>query len=235
MVARLNQEAGTRAKASAAWSAAVRYLSTAAELLPADSVRRHYDLWFSVHCELAWCLYYSGDSEHLEDLLDDLLGNAADVGDQVRVQDIRMEYHHLEGRYARAVDIQKDTLRMLGVDVDAEPLDVLLGRELATVPTLLGDRTVEDLVSGPEMTSPRQKAIMDVLMRLWTSAYLDAQMELVAWSSCKMTNTSLEHGNCHLTSYGFMNYGYVCVAMLGEIRPRSSVREGRHRTGRAVR
>jgi diguanylate cyclase (GGDEF)-like protein len=213
-LAKLNQQAGAKAKASTAYNAALNYLSIAAELLPQDGWREHYALSFSIYSEWAWCLLYAGKTATIETLFSTLLAHARDVPDTVKVHIIRMQYYHLQGDYPKAVEIQIEALGMLGVEVDAQALSELLGRELETVPKLLGNRAIESLEQAPLMQSSQQQAIMDILMELWTSAYLDSQLELVAWSSCKMTNISLEHGNNHLTAYGYMNYAFVCVAML---------------------
>ncbi len=210
----LNLKAGRRAKSGTAHSAALKYLLIAAELLPAEAWSQHYALTFAIFSELAWCRFYAGESEGIEELFEQLLGHARGLDDQVRVHGIRMEYYQLAGDYARAVEIQKEALRLLGVDIDESEIGTLLQRELEAVPGLLGGRSIEELQDSPPMDSPRQAAVMDILMGLWTSAYLDSRLELVAWSSCKMTNISLQYGNSPLTSYGFMNYAFVCVAML---------------------
>lgn len=215
-LAMLNRDAGCRAKGAAAYASALRYFSVAVELLPQEAWYDHFELAFSVRCDLAWCLYYVGETASIEPLIAELLANARDIYDQVKVHTIRMEYFHLAGNYAKAVEIQKEALGLLGVAMDGPDRSTLLPRELEAVPKLLGSRTIEELEQAPLMEAPHQKAILDILMRLWTSAYLDSQLELVAWSSCKMTNISLAHGNSHLTSYGYMNYAFVCVAMLGQ-------------------
>ncbi|HRY17087.1 MAG TPA: diguanylate cyclase [Candidatus Competibacteraceae bacterium] len=215
-LAALNQEAGQQAKGGTAYAAALNYLSSAVELLPADQWSRHYDLTFSIHSEWAWCRFYAGETAGIEALFATLLAHAQGLEDAVRVHTIRMEYYHLAGDYGRAVEIQKEALRLLGVEIDGEGISALLERELDAVPRLLGGRRIESLCDAPLMDSPRHAAIMDILMGLWTSAYLDSQLELVAWSSCKMTNISLEYGNNRLTAYGYMNYAFVCVALLGQ-------------------
>jgi diguanylate cyclase (GGDEF)-like protein len=224
---RINRAAAERAKRAAAYPSALRYLTIAAELLPEEAWNRHYDLAFAIHTELAWCLFYAGETESIEDLFNRLLSEAKNLQDRMKVHMIRMEYHHLQGRYAQAVNIQTEALRLLGIEVEAEERGTLVSNEIETVSGLLGGRTIEELADAPQMESPHYNMVMDVLRSLWTSAYLDAQVELVAWSSCKMTSISLQYGNNHLTSYGYMNYAYVCVALLDQY-------ETGHRFGRVA-
>ncbi|MCP5158629.1 MAG: diguanylate cyclase [Gammaproteobacteria bacterium] len=212
----LNWQAGQQAKSSTAYTSALNYLAIAAELLPIEQWSRHYDLTFSIYSEWAWCRFYAGETTEIEALFAMLLAHVQGLEDTIRVHTIRMEYYHLAGDYGRAVEIQKEALRLLGVEIDDEGLSALLERELETVPRLLGGRRIESLYDAPLLDSPRHAAIMDILMGLWTSAYLNSQLELVAWSSCKMTNISLEYGNNPLTAYGYMNYAFVCVALLGQ-------------------
>lgn len=211
----LNLEAGLRAKNGAAFAAAVKYLLVARELLPGDAWQERYALTFTIHCELARCRHYAGLVEELDALFETLLSRARSTEDAVKVHMIRMMHSHLSGDYRGAVEIQKQALELLGVEILKADIASLLHGELENVGRLLGDRSIEDLEFADTMDSPRHEAIMDILMELWTSAYLDSQLELVAWSSCKMTNISLEYGNNHLTAYGYMNYAFVCMAVLG--------------------
>jgi len=212
----LNQKAGLRAKSGTAYAAAIKYLTIARELLPEGAWSEQYTLTFSVHCELARCLYYAGETDEIENVFKILLDHAESIDDTVEVHIIRMLHHHLEGDYVGAVEIQKDVLTLLGVNIKVTDITTLLQNEMESVSQLLGDRSIEDLENEKLIDSPRHEAIMYILRELWTSAYLSSQLELVAWSSCKMTNISLEYGNNHLTSYGYMNYAFVCVAMLGQ-------------------
>ncbi|MCB2188645.1 MAG: diguanylate cyclase [Deltaproteobacteria bacterium] len=215
-LARLNLQAGQRAKDGNAYAAAIRYLTLARDLLPPTAWQGLYALTFTIHCELAQCLHYAGETSELAELFQTLLTRSASLEDTIQVHMIRMLHHHLAGDYAGAVAIQKEALALLGVEVTDENLSAQLQEELASVGGLLGERSIESLEHAKLLDSPRHEMIMDILMELWTSAYLASQLELVAWSSCKMTNISLEHGNNHLTSYGYMNYAFVCVALLGQ-------------------
>lgn len=216
-LAALNRDAGVQARNAAAYTSALKYMTAAVELLCEDAWCSHYPLTFSIYSELAWCRFHAGESEGIEAIFDTLLSRANSVEDRVHVHKIRMEHYHLEGDYTRAVAIQKEALGLLGVQLDEnESITALLNQELERVPALLAGREIESLYDAPAMESSVHASIMDILMRLWTSAYLDSQLELVAWASCKMTNISLEHGNSSLTSYGYMNYGFVCVALLGQ-------------------
>ncbi len=222
---RLNREAGRLARRATAYEGALGYFSQAAGLLPEDAWESRHSLSFDIHCELAWCRFYAGETEGIETLFEILLEQARELDERQRVQAIQMEYHHLAGDYARAVAIQLQALGELGVSVDEARIGEQLQQELGAVEGLLGGRSIESLADGPVMDDPRQAAVMDILMGLWTSAYLASKLELVAWSSCKMTTISLQYGNNRLSSYGYMNYAFVCVAMLGQY-------ETGHRFGR---
>lgn len=215
-LARLNLEAAVMAKGAAAYASAVGYLRVARALLPEGSWSSDHDLTFTVVCELAACLCFTGETEAIEPIFVQLLEQAQDAEERVAVHRIRMEHEHLQGNYSRAVMIQQEALRLLGVAVpqDAEALQTRLQQALDEVSRLLGNRTIECLVDAPPMRSRHHQTIMDILMGLWTSAYLDSQQTLVAWASCHMTNLSLEHGNSPLSSFAYMNYAFVCVAML---------------------
>ncbi|MBF0507493.1 MAG: serine/threonine-protein kinase PknK, partial [Deltaproteobacteria bacterium] len=103
-LAGLNQEAGRRAKNGAAYASALKYLSVAQELLPQNGWRDHYNLTFSINSDLAWCRFYAGVTDEIEELFSTLLSQAKSLDDAIEVHLIRMEYYHLQGAYAKAIE-----------------------------------------------------------------------------------------------------------------------------------
>ncbi len=216
VLAGLNLEAGRRAQEATAYASAIRYLQCGRELLPENAWDVLYDLTFALHCDLALNLHFGGEVDEIEALFTLLTAHAATLEDTIKVHMIRMRHYHLSGDYIAAVETQKKGLALLGVDIGQRDIQALLQEELEAVPRLLGERTIEKLVDETVMDSSRYQMVMNLLMEMWTSAYLSSQLELVAWASCKMTTISLEFGNSPLTSYGYMNYAFVCMALLGQ-------------------
>ena len=216
-LAQLNKAAGILAKQSTAFEAAKDFLTLAVNLLPSDIWDTNDSLAFEIYSELAWCRFYAGEQEGMNDLFTLLLNKATGDKDRLKIETIRMEYFHLHGDYRQAVAIQIDALQRMGVEINLDDAGLFLEQELALVPQLLNGREIEQLLNSERLpVDSNQEQILDILMRLWTSAYLAAQSELVAWCSCKMTNISLKYGISHLSSFGLMNYGFVCVAVLKE-------------------
>lgn len=218
MLAKLNLSAGQAAKQGTAYNSAIKFLTTGIELLDEDIWESDYTLAYGLYSELAWCQFYAGKSEGVEAIFDLLVEHAKTRDDYINVHTIRMEYYHLCGDYTKALEIQKLALTLLGITVDDFAIDAMLQEELANVEKLLKGRNIEDLPSSPELNAAEQLAILDILMRMWTSAYLASQASLVAWSSCKMTSISLKDGNSLFTSFAYMNYAFVCVALLDNFK-----------------
>jgi predicted ATPase len=73
---RLDVLAGKRAKASAAYASARRFLDIAASLVPPDAWSARYDEAFALSLELAECEYLVGNYRRADEILDGLLKRA---------------------------------------------------------------------------------------------------------------------------------------------------------------
>ncbi len=216
-LAGLNLKAGLKAKSALAYQPAVKYLTSAKELLSSD-MQTHYRLTFDVYKALAESAFLTGDFEQADALYPTLLAHAESNLDKIQVYFVQMEQYQLQGKYLDALHAEMAGLALLGIDVpeSAEGQQSLLGEELGKVQVLLGDRVIADLLDLPEMTSSEHQATMHLLMGVWISAYLSANQTLVGWSSVKMTNLSLEYGNSDISSFGYVNYGFVACGIIGD-------------------
>jgi PAS domain S-box-containing protein len=101
-----------------------------------------------------------------------------------------------------------ECLRHVGIDWSAHPTEVDARREYERIWSLLGDRTIEDLVDLPLMQDPEARATLDLLTSLGLPA-LYTDKNLYALSACMAVNLSLEHGNSEGSPLN-----YVITAMI---------------------
>jgi predicted ATPase/GAF domain-containing protein/anti-anti-sigma regulatory factor len=217
-LAELNLAAGRRAKAATAHRAAADYFRSGLELLPEDAWRHHYELTLALYTERAEAEYMSGNFEQALALYPDALAHARTAMDKVGVRFLHATQLQLQGRHAEAIQIQLAALALLGWSVpeSGEVLQAMLDKELAAVAVGLGGRNIEDLVRAPRMLSPEAIAMMGILQGLLYAAYVNSNQTLANLSLVKMTTLSLEHGNSDLSSFGYVGYGMVIGAVLGD-------------------
>ena len=88
-------------------------------------------------------------------------------------------------------------------------------REYERIWSLLGSRTIEELIDLPLMDDPAPLATVDVLGKLVPPAsHTDAN--LVCLASCKAASLSLERGNCDASCVAYVMLARVAGPLFGD-------------------
>src|SRR6516165_4340621 len=207
-VAELNLIAGKRAKASSAYASALAYLTAGAALLPADAWQRRQELAFELELHRADCEVYAGELQQAEERLVMLTTRAVGTVQRCIVAHRRVDLYVILGAGERAAAVALECLRHVGIDWSAHPTEADARREYERIWSLLGDRTIEDLIDLPVIQDPEARATLDVLTSLALPA-LYTDRNLFALSACMAVNLSLEHGNSEGSPLN-----YVVTAMI---------------------
>ncbi|MGY8682809.1 AAA family ATPase [Bradyrhizobium sp. UFLA05-153] len=207
-LAALNLIAGKRAKASAAYAVALTYLIVGGELLADDRWQQCRELTFELELNRAECEFLTGDFRAAERRLENMSAFTAGAVEQALVACLGIDLYSALARSDRAVQVALDYLRQRGIHWSPHPVDAEVRLEYDRIWSLLGPRTIEELVNLPPMTDPESLAIVDVLTRVGPAAQF-TDKNLHALASCKAINLSLEKGNSD-SSCG----AYVLVATI---------------------
>ena len=204
-LAELNLGAGLRAKASSAYTSALKYLVDGAALLADDAWQRRHDLVFSLELHRAECEFLIGQSAAAEQRLTELSSRAANVLELATVTCLRVDLYTTLDRSDRAVAVCLQYLRHLGIEWSPHPAEQEVQRAYAQIWSRLGGREIEDLVSLPLMTDPVSLATLDVLTKVLPPA-LFTDANLLSLAICSAVNLSLERGNSDgsCVAYGWL-------------------------------
>ena len=212
--AELNLAAGKRAKASSAYVSALSYLATARTLLPEAAWQHRHDQAFEIELHTADCEVCTGALHAAEERLVALASRAAGTVQQCAVARRRVDLYAMLGVGERAVPVALECLRQAGIDWPPHPGEEATGREYQRIWSLLGDRTIEDVVDLPLMQDPEALAILELLTKMSVPAeYVDDN--LVTLSICRATNLSLEHGNSDAAPVSYAAAGMIASARFG--------------------
>ncbi len=192
-LAELDLIAGKRAKASTAYAAALNYLQAGAELLPDDRWRRCHELTFALELNRAECEFLTGNMVAAEKRLAELSSFAAGAVEEAAVACLGIDLYPALARSDRAVEIAIDYLHRRGIDWSPHPTDAEVRREYERIWSLLGARTIEQIIDLPPMSDPESLATLDVILRLAPAANF-TDKNLYALGPCKAINLSLEKG-----------------------------------------
>jgi PAS domain S-box-containing protein len=202
-LAEFNLLAGRRAKASTAYASALTYLVTGVELLRDDYRERRHALTFPLEFHRAECEFLTGEISAAEERLAELSRRAKTSVEQAVVACLHIDVCTTLNQSSRAVGVALDYLRHVGIAWSSHPQEEEVRHEYERIWSLLGDRTVEDLIDLPLMEDPESLATVNVLSKVWPPAlYTDA--DLACLTICKAVSLSLERGHCDASCFAYV-------------------------------
>ena len=214
-LAELNLIAAKRAKAATAYTSALKYLTAGTALLLEDSWNRRRDLVFHLELHRAECEFLTGELAAAEVRSASLSTRAKDCSERAAIASLRMEVCLTRGQSPRAVEVAIEFLRGEGIDLSPRPTDVETQREYDCVRSLIGSRTVDELLDLPLMVDPKSLAILDVLTKLVPAAlFTDANLYCLA--TCKAVRLSLERGYSDGSCPQFEWFGLITGTRFGD-------------------
>jgi PAS domain S-box-containing protein len=216
-VAQLYLIAGKRAKTSTAYASALKYLSTAADLLENDCWERKRELIFDLEFHRAECEFLTGQSTAADQRLTMLSSRAANPAELATVTCLRVDLYTTLDRTDRVVAVCLDYLRNVGIEWPAHPTEEEARREYERIWIKIGNRSIEELVGLPLMSDPTSLGTLDVLTRfLGPVAYTDPN--LVSLTACRAINLSLEQGNGDGSCVAYVWLGRIAGPHFGDYK-----------------
>ncbi len=217
-LARLNLDAGKKAKASAAFEAARDYFKKGACLLDEKHWTSDYILAFDLSLGLAECEYLCGNFDAVEELSEILRKRAVSNLDRARIFNLRMVHFENKARYNEALLTARNCLELFGVSFPNKPDEKLaaLEAEIDSIQVLLGDRSIESLIDLPVMTNPEIQTVMNILTDIWSVTYITGDEILARLISATLVRLSLEYGNAAESAYGYVTHAITVGPVRGD-------------------
>jgi PAS domain S-box-containing protein len=213
-LAGLNLLAGKRARASTAYTSALKYFSAGVALLADDCWERRHELIFPLEYHRAECEFLTGQLAAVEERLTLLSSRAADTVEQASVACLRVDLYTTLNQSDRAVAVCVDYLRHLGVEWSPHPTKEETRREYEGIWLKLGNRAIEELIDLPLMSDPASLATMDVLTKVVPPA-LFTDANFLSLAICRAVNLSLERGNSDGASFLYVWLGIIAGPHFG--------------------
>ncbi len=212
---RLNHKAGRKAKASAAYSSAVKFYDKAVLLLGAESFTTDYELSFLIHLELAEVSYLSGEIEKAESLLELLLENGKERLDKANVYISKSIMYLMISNFPASKDACKDGLALFDITVPDEVTGDILQDSFAQLETLKAGRPIADFFDLPQLSDKDQYTIFIIFFNYATPAYYTDQ-NLWIWIILKEIGISITYGNSDFSDVVYCAYGLILGSGLGD-------------------
>ncbi|MEG4961444.1 MULTISPECIES: AAA family ATPase [unclassified Microcoleus] len=214
-LAKLNLTAGRKAKAAAAYEAAVRYLRVAMELLPADCWHSQYDLTLAIYESTAESEYLNINYEYSKNMVDIVLKKSKTLLEKVNVYELQIQSYNAQNRPLEALNTGLEVLKLLSISFPHNPTLLNIVAGLINTKLSLGFKRIEDLANLPEMTAPDKQAALRILSGILSSA-IQAKPLLVPLLTFRMVKLCIKYGNSPYASIAYVYYG-VILCRLGDI------------------
>ena len=215
-LAKLNLIAGKKAKACAAYQAALKYFNAGLELLPDGVWQSHYDLIMEIHSEALEASYINTDFERSFYLSNVIMSRAKKLLDKLPVYELKVIFHFNQNQAQASIDIALEALKMLGVYIPKNPQRLNILMELFRTKLALRNKQIEDLLQLPPMTDPNKIAAIRILTNMVPAAFI-ALPDMFPLIAFKIVTLSLKYGNTPLSSVGYSNYASLQCGVLGDM------------------
>ena len=215
-LARLNLEAGKKAKASAAYAPAFGYLKSGIDLLEENPWEGQYDLTVALYTESTDAAYLMGDYDTMNKLAEVTLARAKTTLEKVKIFTARINACIAREDYRGAIDAALPSLELFtsrfGIKIPKKPTKVHIGIELFQVLIKLFGKKPEDILNLPRATDPEMLAAGKILASVGHAAFY-ADPNLLALIILKSLRLAFKYGLAPEHAFGFTAYGIVRVVL----------------------
>ena len=214
-VAGLNLVAGRRARASTAYTSALKYFVAGSALLPSDSWELRHQLVFSLELHWAECEFVTGAVTQAEQRLATLAERSANASERGFVARLQVDLYMALSQRDRAVSVGLDYLRHIGIHWPIHPGNDDVRRQYEKLWSRIGSRAIEDLFDLPQMTDAVALATLDLLTALMPPAFFtDANLRSLV--VLKAVELSLEWGHSEASCVHYVMFGAIAGALFGD-------------------
>ena len=217
-LARLNLQAGEKAKSAIAYQPAAEYFETAIQLFGNSSWEVDREYTFNLYYQGAESHYLLANFDRCRQLCQVLLERATSVFEKIQVFHLQMVERISQVDHAGSIAIGFEALNLLEIEVpspeDAPALKQAFQQQMQRYKQLLSDRRIANLKTAPEMSDWRAREIIHVCMRMSDPAILSHPLafNLIAIIG---VNCSLEFGNDPVSA---LIYVFMGIILIGEFR-----------------
>lgn len=211
----LTIDAANDAMRANAYDASLRYLDAAEKTLRGDPWTETPGLAFHIALQRASIAYLQNDIETARRTSTDLLARPLAVFDRVRVLELVILLETSQLNYRTALQTGRTAIALLGERLANNPSQVQVLVDLMATKRRLRGLSPEALLELPRMSNLEKQAVMRVLVLLSAPAYF-SEPNLLPMIALKMVRLSLEYGNASDSAFGYVIYGMLHCAVLGD-------------------
>jgi len=201
-LAELNLIAGEKAKASAAYEAALNYLTVAMGMLDADSWESDYELARDIYVGAIEAEYLNSNYERSDELVAVALAKIQSLLEKVNVYKLKIQSYLAQNAMQDTIELGLKVLEMVGVSLEKEAPKI--------------EVKIEELADLPEMTDANKLAALEILHFAKDAAF-STNPELMLQFEFTRVNLCINYGNSAIASEVYVSYGLILCGLMNDI------------------
>jgi predicted ATPase/signal transduction histidine kinase len=205
-LARLDLLAARKARESAAFEAALKYLETGMARLPEDLWEREHELAYALFRERGELEYLNSRFDAAESFVERAIAREADILRRAELHGMLVVQYTLRALYPKAIETARRGLALFAVALPEDDYETARDAELARIEALLRGRGLNALADLPPMQDARQRAVMTLLMNLGPPCYR-SHPRLWSVIVALEIRLCLQHGATPSASYSYPAFG----------------------------
>ncbi|MBP0029437.1 AAA family ATPase [Roseofilum sp. Guam] len=207
-LARLNLKSGKKAKLSAAYQAALKYLKIGIKLLVEDSWVSEYELTLELYIEASETAFLSTDFDQMEQYSQVVSNRATRKIEKSRIYEVKILAYSAQRKLLKAIKVGLEFLNLLGLNFPVSPTeeDVLVAMQQTK--SILEERKIDDLINLPAMKDPQKLIAMQMMNKLLMPAAV-GMYSLIPLLVSQQINLLIQYGNTEDAIGTYTMYAYL--------------------------
>ncbi|NER04385.1 MAG: hypothetical protein F6K17_18115, partial [Okeania sp. SIO3C4] len=220
-LAKLNLQAGKKAKNSTAYKTALEYLEIGKKLLAENSWEEQYKFTLELQVETLEVLYLNYQWEQVEKLSTTILEKVNNILDGIKIYELVILSYHGQFQPQKSVDIAFKVLEKLGIKLSQEFVSqsVIKNRieqQQKSLKFLLKGKNIEDLANMPKMTDPYKLAAFSIIQSVGT-ALTTRNFSLRIETILIQLNLCIKYNNLPEAATTYSLYGVLLCGIIKDI------------------
>ncbi len=220
-LAKLNLQAGKKAKFSTAYESALRYLETSSKFLEKNSWNTQYKLTLEVHLETLETLYFIASWERFEKLSTAILERVSNILDRAKIYELKILSYYAQFKPEKAINNAIEILDKLGIQIskiilNKSEIKNRIQQENKSLKLLLRQKNIEDLANLSNMTDPYKLAAISILQPVMSATWT-INFPLFIEIILTQLNLCLQYNNPPQAAAIYGGYGMLLCSIIEDI------------------
>ncbi|MFM7600080.1 MAG: PAS domain S-box protein, partial [Pseudanabaena sp.] len=215
-LAQFNLIAGSKAKASNAYEAALKYFTAGLTLMDELGWQSQPSLILTLHEGAAAAAYLCGDFAQMEHWVSAILAQGLEPLKLVKIFEIQIQAYITQGKFSEAIAIAENALEHFNIYLPKQPASTDIVPAMQDVATLLNGRSIGDLLDLPVMTDSASLASMQLLSSINSATYISTPL-LFPFVVLAQVKLSIQAGNMALSSLSYCCHAILLSSVLEDL------------------